>query len=71
MSGVGTQFLAIISGILLMALLGMFNVHRHGSINAAAILLYAFTSCELVPFIYSIITCLLTYTAQPTACVVV
>ena len=47
MSGVGTQFLAIISGILLMALLGMFNVHRHGSINAAAILLYAFTSCEL------------------------
>jgi len=46
-AGVGTQFLAIVSGILLMALLGMFNVHRHGSINAAAILLYAFTSCEL------------------------
>jgi transmembrane 9 superfamily protein 1 len=43
--GVGSQFLAIVSGILLMALLGMFNVHRHGSINAAAILLYAFTSC--------------------------
>jgi len=47
-AGVGTQFLAIVSGILLMALLGMFNVHRHGSINAAAILLYAFTSCELL-----------------------
>jgi len=46
LTGVGTQFLAIVSGILLMALLGMFNVHRHGSINAAAILLYAFTSCE-------------------------
>jgi len=43
--GVGTQFLTIASGILLMALLGMFNVHRHGSINSAAILLYAFTSC--------------------------
>jgi len=49
-AGVGTQFLAIVSGILLMALLGMFNVHRHGSINAAAILLYAFTSCELATF---------------------
>lgn len=28
-----------------MAVLGMFNVHRHGSINAASIFLYAFTSC--------------------------
>jgi len=28
-----------------MALLGMFNVHRHGSINSAAIVLYALTSC--------------------------
>ena len=51
-AGVGTQFLAIVSGILLMALLGMFNVHRHGSINAAAILLYAFTSCESSCFYY-------------------
>lgn len=41
----GSQFLAIASGILLMAVLGMFNVHRHGSINSAAVLLYAFTSC--------------------------
>lgn len=28
-----------------MALLGMFNVHRHGAINSAAIVLYALTSC--------------------------
>lgn len=28
-----------------MALLGMFNVHRHHSMNSTAILLYAFTSC--------------------------
>jgi len=54
LSGVGTQFLAIVTGILLMALLGMFNVHRHGSINAAAILLYAFTSCESNSFLTSV-----------------
>jgi len=65
MSGVGTQFLAIISGILLMALLGMFNVHRHGSINAAAILLYAFTSCELFhSFTALSLACLLTPRSQ-------
>lgn len=28
-----------------MALLGTFNVHRHGAINSAAIVLYALTSC--------------------------
>jgi transmembrane 9 superfamily protein 1 len=44
-SGVGSQFLALATGILMMALLGMFNVHRHGTINSAAIVLYAFTSC--------------------------
>ncbi|ESO96693.1 hypothetical protein LOTGIDRAFT_174735 [Lottia gigantea] len=43
--GVGSQFLALATGILLMAMLGMFNVHRHGSINSAGIVLYAFTSC--------------------------
>ncbi|KAK2181171.1 hypothetical protein NP493_408g01013 [Ridgeia piscesae] len=43
--GVGSQFLATATGILLMAMLGMFNVHRHGSINTASILLYALTSC--------------------------
>lgn len=42
----GSQFLALATGILMMALLGMFNVHRHGAINAAAIVLYAFTSCK-------------------------
>ncbi len=42
--GVGSQFLALACGILLMAMLGLFNVHRHGSLNTAAILLYALTS---------------------------
>ncbi|XP_005109383.3 transmembrane 9 superfamily member 1 [Aplysia californica] len=42
--GVGSQFLALATGILLMAMAGMFNVHRHGAINAAAVVLYAFTS---------------------------
>ena len=46
LTGVGSQFLALATGILMMALLGMFNVHRHGAINSAAIVLYAFTSCE-------------------------
>ncbi|XP_041092632.1 transmembrane 9 superfamily member 1 [Polyodon spathula] len=43
--GVGTQFLTLGTGIIVMALLGMFNVHRHGAINSAAILLYALTCC--------------------------
>ncbi|XP_032827128.1 transmembrane 9 superfamily member 1 isoform X3 [Petromyzon marinus] len=43
--GVGSQFLTLTTGILVMALMGMFNVHRHGAINSAAILLYAFTCC--------------------------
>lgn len=34
-----------VSAIIIMALLGMFNVHRHGAINSAAIVLYALTSC--------------------------
>lgn len=42
--GVGAQFLAIITGLFIMALLGLFNVHHHGNINAAGIVLYAFTS---------------------------
>lgn len=33
------------TGIIVMALFGMFNVHHHGSINSAAIVLYALTSC--------------------------
>ncbi|KAF7235928.1 Transmembrane 9 superfamily member 1 [Varanus komodoensis] len=43
--GVGSQFLALGTGIIVMALMGMFNVHRHGAINSAAILLYALTCC--------------------------
>lgn len=43
--GVGAQFLTLGTGIIVMALLGMFNVHRHGAINSAAILLYALTCC--------------------------
>uniref|UniRef100_T1ITP6 Transmembrane 9 superfamily member n=1 Tax=Strigamia maritima TaxID=126957 RepID=T1ITP6_STRMM len=42
--GVGSQFLAIAFGIIAMALLGMFNVHKHGSMNTAACFLYAVTS---------------------------
>lgn len=44
--GVGSQFLALATGIMVMAVLGMFNVHRHGAINSAGIVLYAFTSCK-------------------------
>lgn len=43
--GVGAQFLTLATGIIFMALFGMFNVHHHGSINSAAIVLYALTSC--------------------------
>lgn len=43
--GVGAQFLTLATGIIFMALMGMFNVHRHGAINSAAIVLYALTSC--------------------------
>lgn len=43
--GVGTQFLALSIGILFMAVIGLFNVHRHGSLSTAAFLLYALTSC--------------------------
>ncbi|XP_056868581.1 transmembrane 9 superfamily member 1 [Takifugu flavidus] len=43
--GVGAQFLTLATVIIVMALLGMFNVHRHGAINSAAIVLYALTSC--------------------------
>ncbi|XP_066578935.1 transmembrane 9 superfamily member 1 isoform X2 [Amia ocellicauda] len=42
--GVGAQFLTLATAIIVMALLGMFNVHRHGAINSAAIALYALTS---------------------------
>ncbi|CAF1569769.1 unnamed protein product [Adineta ricciae] len=43
--GVGCQFLSIFSGILFFAFCGMFTVHRHGSLMASGVILYAFTSC--------------------------
>ena len=49
--GVGTHFLAISAGVLVMAIMGMFNVHRHGAINTAGILLYALTSCKYSMFL--------------------
>jgi len=42
--GVGTQFLVTITGVLLLAFLGFFNVHHHGSMNTAVVVLYALTS---------------------------
>ncbi|CAL1288739.1 unnamed protein product [Larinioides sclopetarius] len=42
--GVGCQFLSIAFGIVIMSLLGLFNVHKHGAMNTLAFLLYAFTS---------------------------
>lgn len=45
MIGVGTQFLALAFGILVLALMGLFNVHKHGSLSTAAFILYALTSC--------------------------
>ena len=44
-AGNGSQFLALSVSIIVMALLGMFNVHRHHAMNSTAVLLYAFTSC--------------------------
>jgi transmembrane 9 superfamily protein 1 len=41
--GNGTQFIVLATGILFMALSGAFHVHHHGSMNTAAILIYAFT----------------------------
>lgn len=43
--GAGCQFLTLCFGIIFMALLGLFNVHRHGSMNTAGVLLYALTCC--------------------------
>ena len=36
--------LVTITGVLLLALLGFFNVHHHGSMNSAVVILYALTS---------------------------
>jgi len=42
------QFLTLATGIMLMAMMGLFNVHRHGQINSAGVILYAFTSCKFI-----------------------
>jgi hypothetical protein len=50
-TGVGMQFLTLATGIIIMAMLGMFNVHRHGQINSAGVILYAFTSCKYLLYV--------------------
>lgn len=42
--GVGSQLLVLASTIILLALFGSFSSHHHGTVNAAACFLYAFTS---------------------------
>lgn len=42
----GSQFTAMVTGILVMAVLGLFNVHHHNTLNSAGVVLYAFTSCK-------------------------
>ena len=61
--GVGSQFTSMISGILLMAVLGMFNVHHHNTLNSAGVILYAFTSCK--PTVSGDMTMLEKYHAVP------
>ena len=41
--GAGVQFIIISLASIVLALLGTFNVHRHGSMNTAVLVLYAFT----------------------------
>eukprot|EP00729_Bicosta_minor_P004884 gene4884-23282_t len=41
--GNGSQFLTLFTGLMLMAMAGLFNVHHHGSFNTAVVMLYAFT----------------------------
>lgn len=48
--GNGVQVLATIMLIILMALAGLFNVHRHGSMNAAGFVVYALT-CSIAGFV--------------------
>eukprot|EP00052_Salpingoeca_macrocollata_P016687 m.134589 g.134589 ORF g.134589 m.134589 type:complete len:587 (+) comp20140_c0_seq1:145-1905(+) len=47
--GNGTQLLTLAVLIIVMALAGLFNVHRHGAMNTAAILCYALT-CGVAGF---------------------
>eukprot|EP00127_Corallochytrium_limacisporum_P000167 Clim_evm28s6 gene=Clim_evmTU28s6 len=43
--GAGSQFIALAIFIMVLAILDIFNVHRHGALNAAAVVLYAMSSC--------------------------
>ena len=43
--GNGAQFLALAVGIIIMACFDMFNIHKHGSMATAGVLLYASTCC--------------------------
>ncbi|KAG1714192.1 Transmembrane 9 superfamily member 1 [Nymphon striatum] len=43
--GVGMQFLAIVFGIMMLALMGLFKAHNHSSMNTAICILYALTCC--------------------------
>jgi len=48
--GAGIQFLTLVTGIILMALAGMFSVHHHGSMNTWGIMLYAVT-CGIAGYV--------------------
>ena len=43
--GCGAQFLTLAVGIIVMACFDLFNIHNHGSMATAGVLLYALTSC--------------------------
>ena len=48
--GVGYQLLTIVCTILVISAFSLLNVHRHGLINTAAVVLYALTSCSFQTF---------------------
>jgi transmembrane 9 superfamily protein 1 len=43
--GNGVQFMTLCLLLIVLAMMGAFNVHRHGSMNAALVLVYALTCC--------------------------
>lgn len=43
--GNGVQVLSTVTLIIVMAVVGLFNVHRHGAMNAAGFFVYALTCC--------------------------
>ena len=70
-TGVGSQFLTTGTGCLVLALVGTFNIHKHGQLNTAAIILYAFTSCKYGVFHrqYIIYVCMYVCICTCTYCV--